>query len=102
MGDTDYGLRAKEQNIRSYIAPGYVGMCKSNDTANTWFDKSLTLRERKERLISPLGRPPKEWIYFVKRHGGGAIWVLSAFQLYMRLYFPSIWSYLRRLRRRTD
>lgn len=101
MGDTDYGLRAAEKGHGCFIVSGYVGKCEMNVAENTWLDSGLTLKQRKERLYSPLGRPPDEWIYFVKRHAG-AVWILSWMQLYLRLYFPGLWKVLRRLRGRED
>lgn len=101
MGDTDYGLRAKEKGYSCWVLPGYVGTCANNPTAKTWLDAGLTLKERKRLLNSPKGKPPEEWLYFVKRHAG-MIWVLAWVQLKMRLYFPRLWKLLRRLRGRND
>jgi GT2 family glycosyltransferase len=101
MGDTDYGLRAKEKGYECWIAPGYVGACTNNPTKNTWLDAGLTLKERKKLLNSPKGKPPEEWLYFVRRHAG-MTWVLAWIQLNMRLYFPQFWKLLRRLRGRND
>jgi GT2 family glycosyltransferase len=101
MGDADYGLRAKEQGYDCCIAPGYVGTCSINAPANTWLDVSLPLKERKKLLHSPKGQRPDEWLYFVRRHAG-VVWVLSWVQLNMRLYFPTLWKSLRRLRGRNE
>ena len=101
MGDTDYGLRAAEKGFGCFIAPGYVGKCENNQTVNTWLDSNLTLKQRKESLYSPLGTPPDEWLYFVRRHAGN-VWILSWLQLYLRLYFPQLWKTLRKLRGRKD
>lgn len=101
MGDTDYGLRAKEKKHNCWVLPGYVGTCSNNSAKNTWLDPGLTLAERKKLLHNPKGRPPEEWLYFVKRHAG-LLWVLAWAQLNMRLYFPHLWKQLRRLRGRND
>jgi GT2 family glycosyltransferase len=101
MGDTDYGLRAREKGYNCWILPGYVGVCANNPVAETWLDAGLTLKERKRLLNSPKGKPPDEWLYFVKRHAG-MLWVLAWVQLNMRLYFPQLWKQLRRLRGRND
>lgn len=101
MGDTDYGLRAKEKGYNCWVLPGYIGTCANNATANTWLDAGLTLKERKKLLNSPKGKPPEEWLYFVRRHAG-MLWLLAWVQLNMRLYFPQLWKILRRLRGRND
>lgn len=101
MGDTDYGLRAKEKGYSCWVVPGYVGTCANNPLTNTWFDPELTLEERRRLLHSPKGKPPAEWLYFVKRHAG-MVWVLAWIQLTMRLYFPQLWKILRSLRGRNE
>jgi len=101
MGDTDYGLRAAECGYKCYVAPGFVGTCMRNEISNTWQDKELSLKDRKKLLYSPKGRPPNEWLYFVRRHAG-ILWILAWLQLYMRLYFPRFWNTLRKLRGRDE
>lgn len=101
MGDTDYGLRARERGYECWVAPGYVGYCEENSLAGTWLDPGLKLRERRALLNDPKGSPPDEWLYFVKRHAG-TVWLLAWVQLNLRLYFPRAWSLLRKSRGRKD
>ena len=50
MGDTDYGLRAKEQGYTCWIVPGYIGACKNNSETINWASEKLTLSERKKTM----------------------------------------------------
>ncbi len=95
IGDTDYGLRAKQKNIPMWVAPEYVGECGSNRSPS-WQDNALPLRERIRRLKSPKGLPPKEWMIFCKRHTGWR-WPMKTVKLYMRVFCPSAWEAMKKI-----
>jgi len=95
MGDTDYGLRAKEKAIPMFVAPKYTGRCSGNPTPS-WLDNALPLRERIKILDSPKGLPPKEWRTFCRRHMGWK-WVFKVVKLYLRVLSPDAWEKMKRI-----
>lgn len=91
-GDFNYGLRAKYAGFESWVAPGIIGTCSSNSIDGSIFDKSLSLKERKNKMNTPQGVPPaKEWMIFAKRHAG-FLWPFYWIRTMVRVIFP--WSYL--------
>lgn len=70
IGDFDYALRARRAGCSVWVAPGYVGTCAKNAIRGTWQDAALPLRERWQRLKSPKGLPPCEWMRYARRHAG--------------------------------
>lgn len=88
MGDTDYGLRARDKGFLIWIVPGYVGTCKRNPIP-AWLDPATPLRTRLKVLHSPKGMPPREWTYFTRRHVG-LCWPLYILSLYFRVLFPRL------------
>jgi GT2 family glycosyltransferase len=95
MGDTDYGLRAKEKNIPMWVAPKYVGKCGGNPLP-TWLDNNLPLHKRIINLYNPKGLPPKEWVIFCRRHTGWK-WPFKVIKLYLRVLFPKIWDRIKKI-----
>lgn len=95
IGDTDYGLRAKEKNIPMFVAPKYVGKCSGNPTT-PWLDNALPLRLRIKNLHHPKGLPPKEWRIFCRRHTGWS-WPFKVIKLYMRVFSPNAWEKIREI-----
>ncbi|HUK99256.1 MAG TPA: glycosyltransferase family 2 protein [Nitrospirota bacterium] len=95
MGDTDYGLRAKEKNIPMWVAPKYIGKCRGNPTP-LWLDNALSLRGRIRNLNNPKGLPPKEWMSFCRRHTGWR-WLGNLIKVYMRVLAPNAWDRLREI-----
>jgi GT2 family glycosyltransferase len=86
MADTDYGLRAKNKGISIWLAAGYVGTCKRNPLA-PWLDPNVPLQQRLKMMKSPKGMPPREWVFFAKRHAG-IRWPIHLLGLYLRTVFP--------------
>lgn len=70
MGDTDYGLRARQVDCRVWIAPGFAGWCSRNAVAGTFVDGASPLAIRLKRVMGPKGMPPRAWWLYVRRHGG--------------------------------
>ena len=89
IGDVDYGLRAKKQNISIWVAPGYHGTCKTNP-GKQWTMPQTSFRDRWRILHSPKGLPPKEYMVFLRRHKK-FFWPIEMFKLYLRVVFPQIW-----------
>jgi GT2 family glycosyltransferase len=70
MNDFDYGLRARSNACKVWIAPGHLGTCMFNSTNRPGLDDTFPFRERVRYLLSPKGLPPREWLRFTRRHGG--------------------------------
>lgn len=84
MGDTDYGLRAREAGFGLYVAPGVVGYCSTNPTGGTYFDTSLPFSRRWRLICSRKGLPVRSWLHFTRRHGG-FLWPVQFFWPYAKL-----------------
>lgn len=86
MGDIDYGFRAVKAGVPLWLAPGYLGTCSNNPTANTHADTTLPLRRRMKLLLSRKGVPWRSWLHFTRLHAG---WAWPAF---------FVWPYVRLVR----
>lgn len=69
LGDVDYGLRALENDIQVYATRRSVAMGYSNNFCRVrkW---NATLKQRFQRLYSPLGSNPRINFYYRKKHFG--------------------------------
>lgn len=71
MADMDYGLRAVEDGVPVWVAPGFAGRCIIDHTvAGSFKDKSLPLARRWRLLTSPKGLPFAAWWLMCRRHAG--------------------------------
>jgi GT2 family glycosyltransferase len=85
-GDVDYGLRAKAANCESYIAPGYLADCEGNPNADKHRDHNLPFMQRLKELHSLKGLGKKDWLRFVRTHGG-TLWIGVWVRPYLRLIY---------------
>lgn len=98
-GDWDYGLRAKQQGCRIWIAPGYQGTCADNPRPSR--DQAVSLDQGLTKIKQPKGlmledvtlHPLTEWKRLMKRHGG-LMWVVFWLLPYRRLWFQALRSRL--------
>ncbi len=90
FGDFDYGLRASRLGCTVWVVPGVVGTCARNPIAGTWQDRSLPLRARLRKVLSPKGIPPREWLVFTRRHGG-RLWPIYWVAPYVKLILNAMW-----------
>lgn len=60
FGDIEYGLRAGDLGIKSYIAPGFYGKCDRNNPIPLFRRKQYPIWKRFKLLYSPLGYNPLE------------------------------------------
>lgn len=90
MGDTDYALRALAAGFESYVCPGVVGYCSRNESAGTFFDTSLPLKQRWRLINSRKGLPPRSWFRLTRRHGG-LLWAVYFVKPYIGLVLSSMW-----------
>jgi GT2 family glycosyltransferase len=71
MGDFDYGLRATKAGFPIWVAPGFVGYCENDNSAEgSYRDSSLPFRERWRKVLGPKGLPVSDWRLFCRRHAG--------------------------------
>ena len=80
LGDIDYGLRAYEKGIRSYILPDYAGYCLKNNNID-WNNPKKSLFYRLAQIGKPNSIVLKEHYYFHKRH----VNQLSAFMILIKI-----------------
>ncbi len=76
LADYDYGLRARRQQCSIWLAPDYVGTCKSH--LPDWQKPGLTFQNRLQKVSQPKGLLLKEWKIFAKRNAG---WLWPIFWL---------------------
>ena len=88
-GDTDYGLRALEQGIQTWIAPGYLADCESNPLADRWRDSSLGFSERIKEVNSLKGLGKNDWFQYTRRHAGW-LWPLIWISPYLRIALSAV------------
>lgn len=76
MGDYDYGLRARRQGCRIWVAPGTIGKCARNPET-----RPDTLMDAWRDLTGRKGLPPEEWREFTRRWAGPTwpLWFLSPY-----------------------
>lgn len=80
MGDYDYGHRAERAGCEVWLAPGTIGTCARNPTA----ERASSFDEQRKRLTTPTGGlPPTEWFTYVRRWGG-PFWPAYAISPYVR------------------
>ena len=80
MGDYDYGHRAERAGCEVWIAPGTIGTCARNPTA----ERAGSFAEQRNRLTNPTGGlPPAEWFTYVRRWAG-PLWPAYAVSPYVR------------------
>jgi GT2 family glycosyltransferase len=93
IGDFDYGLRARRRGHQSWIAPGYLGLCRSAPPPPPIEGGGIAaLRRAWSLLRHPKGAPfvdgPlysfQEWGRFASRHGG-PLWLFYFAYPYRRL-----------------
>jgi GT2 family glycosyltransferase len=83
LGDFDYGIRAKNNNINIYVAPKTCGICELNEGFKSWLRKDIPLKQRIKLLYSPTGNNPIEFFKFDNRHNG----LLSACFHFITIHF---------------
>lgn len=84
FGDFDYSLRTRALGYKSYVAPGYFGICANNPVENSYLDKNLDIRSRWSKAMGRSGIPVKSWKLFTSRHGG-IFWIIYFIWPYFKL-----------------
>ena len=92
LGDTDYGLRATENNLEIWSVAGYCGVCDLHERPVVWMDPSKPLKERWSNFFSPLGNNPFEYFHYRRKHYG-LVSALSRFASnFIHFLFPRLWT----------
>jgi GT2 family glycosyltransferase len=99
IADFDYGLRASATGVAIWVAPGYLGRCRENLPDGTYRDTTLPFRRRVRHLLTVKGLPPREWLVFVRRHGG-VLWPLFTISPFVRVAASSAGAFVGSLARR--
>jgi GT2 family glycosyltransferase len=88
-GDHDYCFRALEHGCSVWLAPGYMGTCKSNPIQGTWEDINLPMRERFRELNNPRGFQFHDYAIYLRRHRG-SLWPVHLVWPYFKIVFQAI------------
>jgi GT2 family glycosyltransferase len=91
-GDVDYGLRALEHGIQTWVAPGFLADCATNPVADRWKNPNLPLLTRFRDLNSLKGLGKHDWPAFVRRHGG-ICWPIIWVRPYLRIILEALLSF---------
>lgn len=90
-GDTDYGLRAKEEGVGCYIGEGIFGECDLHNKPTVWMDPSQPFIKRWKNFFSPLGNNPFEFFYFKKKHKGVFAACMVFCSMWTHFLLPWLW-----------
>lgn len=88
FGDIEYGLRASKQGIKSFIAPGYYGICERNNPIPIFRRKQYPLFKRYRLLYSPLGFNPIEDFHLNKQYYPLYKAILWFIKIHLNVLFP--------------
>jgi GT2 family glycosyltransferase len=69
LGDVDYGLRARNNNIAVLTTRRFVGVGEKNNICRVR-KNNVNIIRRFKVLYSPLGSPPSKNFYFRRKHNG--------------------------------
>jgi len=92
QGDFDYGLRAKEKGISSFVCSNYVGICDRNNELPKWCNPKYSFIVRLKNFYSPLGGRPKLTFIFQRKHHGILLATFHYLTIHLRLLFPRLWK----------
>ncbi|GHV02305.1 acetylglucosaminyltransferase [Bacteroidia bacterium] len=94
LGDIDYGLRAGDRGIASYVAPVICGYCDRGPQR----PPRKTLRARLADLYSPLASAhPRHFFLFELRHHGLLPALAHWIKLHLRALMPHLEGTIRRM-----
>jgi GT2 family glycosyltransferase len=88
-GDHDYCFRALQQGCTVWVAPGYLGTCRTNPVEGTWEDINVPIIDRFRKLNSPHGFQFHDYAIYLRRHRGG-LWLGHLLWPYFRILLQSV------------
>ena len=93
IGDFDYGLRARKQNIKLFVSSSVNGTCERHDNFPKWCQEEIPFKERLATLYtSTCESYPKQIFIFNNRHYGLLKAISSIVSIHLRLLLPTIWN----------
>lgn len=93
IGDYDYALRAKQNGIKSYITPDYLGYCEKHEKLAAWCLPEVPFLKRLKVLYTPLANSqPYYFFRFELRHYGILTAILHLITIHLRTIFPRLWK----------
>ncbi|MGQ7945102.1 glycosyltransferase family 2 protein [Flavobacterium sp. WC2509] len=98
IGDFEYGLRVRKNNLTSHISGDFIGSCEGSEKLPIWCSPSVSLYKRIQNLYSPLGNSHPYYYYlFEQEYYGSLIAVKHLLTIHLRLLFPTLWIKKNRL-----
>jgi GT2 family glycosyltransferase len=92
IGDFEYALRIRKNNLESFITKDYVGYCDGSDNLPSWCSSNISLFKRIKNLYSPLGNSnPYYYFIFKRRYFGIVIALKHMITIHLRVLFPKFW-----------
>jgi GT2 family glycosyltransferase len=92
IGDLEYGLRVRKNDLTSFVAEDFIGSCEGNEKLPLWCSPSVSLNKRIQNLYSPLGNSHPYYYYiFEKEYYGVMRAIKHFFTIHLRLLFPKLW-----------
>ncbi len=92
IGDYEYALRIRKNNLKSFIAKDFVGSCEGNEKLPNWCSPSFSLIKRTQSLYSPLGNShPYYFFLFEIKYYGSTAAIKHFISIHLRLLFPQLW-----------
>jgi GT2 family glycosyltransferase len=98
IGDFEYGLRIRKNNLSSYISAKYIGSCEGSDKLPLWCSPQASFRQRLKNLYLPLGNSHPYYYFLFEYEYYGVLTALKHFlTIHIRLLFPALWIKMNRL-----
>ncbi|MBO9584152.1 MAG: glycosyltransferase family 2 protein [Flavobacterium sp.] len=92
IGDFDYGLQIKKNNLSSFITSNFIGSCERNDKLPDWCSVNVPIARRIKNLYSPLGNSHPYYYFIFENKNYGLIRACKHFcTIHIRLLFPQLW-----------
>lgn len=93
IGDYEYALRIRKNNLKSFVTKDFIGNCDGSDKLPDWCSPSLPLIKRIKSLYSPLGNShPYYFFLFEKEYYGYLLAIKHLISIHIRLLFPQLWK----------
>lgn len=91
-GDNEYGYRAQNNGVKTYVSSSFIGTCDRHDVINKSYNPKVPLQERIKHAYSPLGVRPNELFYLYKKSFGLLVALKKTALIYSQIIFPTITS----------
>jgi GT2 family glycosyltransferase len=91
LGDIDYGLRLRKENIQCYSTKKFIATCPNNEGLPDWCNQNKSFYLRWKSLYSPTGLNIKEYILFRKKFNGWK-WIIYAAKVYLKVISPGLYG----------